>query len=65
MCSNASVMPFEDASFAAVFTNGSLHEWADLQSIFREIARVLRPGGRVFISDLRRDAIAPVRQSSL
>ncbi len=52
---NGSRLPFDDQSFDAVFTNGSLHEWADPGATFDEIARVLRPGGRYWISDLRRD----------
>ena len=48
-------MPFNDEKFDAVFTNGSLHEWSDPENTFNEIWRVLKKGGRVFISDLRRD----------
>ena len=48
-------MPFEDDHFNAVFTNGSLHEWENPIEVLNEIARVLKPGGRYFISDLRRD----------
>jgi ubiquinone/menaquinone biosynthesis C-methylase UbiE len=48
-------LPFEDNTFNLVFTNGSLHEWANPLGTFREIQRVLRPGGSYFISDLRRD----------
>jgi len=58
---DAREMPFEDGYFDAVFTNGSLHEWAHPEMIFNEIARVIKPNGRYVISDLRRDMIAPVR----
>jgi ubiquinone/menaquinone biosynthesis C-methylase UbiE len=53
--SSGEKMPFNDETFDAVFTNGSLHEWSQPQMTFNEIWRVLKTGGRVFISDLRRD----------
>ena len=52
---DASGMPFEDDYFDAVFTNGSLHEWAHPEAILDEIARVLKPGGRYLVGDMRRD----------
>jgi ubiquinone/menaquinone biosynthesis C-methylase UbiE len=52
---NCDRLPFDDNTFDAVFTNGSLHEWANPQGAFDEIWRVLKSGGRYFISDLRRD----------
>jgi ubiquinone/menaquinone biosynthesis C-methylase UbiE len=58
---DARKMPFEDGHFDVVFTNGSMHEWAYPEEIINEIDRVLKPGGKYFISDLRRDAIAPVK----
>ncbi len=48
-------LPFADNTFDAVFTNGSLHEWANPCAAMDEIWRVLKPGGRYFVSDLRRD----------
>lgn len=48
-------MPFADEMFDTVFTNGSLHEWSDPKNTFNEIWRVLKAGGKIFISDLRRD----------
>lgn len=53
--SSGDKMPFDDTMFDAVFTNGSLHEWADPKNTLNEIWRVLKKGGRIFISDLRRD----------
>ncbi|MEM2111969.1 MAG: class I SAM-dependent methyltransferase [Candidatus Bathyarchaeia archaeon] len=44
--SSGSRMPFDDNTFDAVFTTGSLHEWADPRSTFNEIWRVLKPGAK-------------------
>ncbi len=52
---NAKQMPFADQTFDAVFTNGSLHEWSDPKLVLDEIYRVLKPGGRYSVTDLRRD----------
>jgi ubiquinone/menaquinone biosynthesis C-methylase UbiE len=54
-------LPFADNTFDAVFSNGSVHEWATPCRAFDEIGRVLKPGGRYFISDLRRDMNLVIR----
>ncbi|MFC2045367.1 class I SAM-dependent methyltransferase [Chloroflexota bacterium] len=56
---DARKIPFKDAYFDAVFTNGSIHEWARPEEILNEINRVLKPGGRYCISDMKRN-ISPV-----
>lgn len=52
---NALRMPFPDESFDIAFSNGSMHEWEDASIVFREVLRVLRPGGHMVVTDLRRD----------
>jgi len=56
-------MPFEDGIFDAVFSNGSLHEWESAGTVFDEIARVLKTGGRFCITDLRRDLSPEIFQA--
>jgi ubiquinone/menaquinone biosynthesis C-methylase UbiE len=54
-------MPFEDEFFDGVFSNATLHEWAEPERALNEIHRVLKPGGRYLITDLRRDMPLPIK----
>jgi ubiquinone/menaquinone biosynthesis C-methylase UbiE len=47
----AGALPFEDASMDAVLCTSSFHHYPDPAAAAREMARVLRPGGRVVIAD--------------
>lgn len=58
---DASRMPFEDGFFDGVFSNCSLHEWVNPDPILDEIARVIKPGGKYCIVDMRRDMKPRVR----
>ncbi|MFA7118805.1 MAG: methyltransferase domain-containing protein [Sphaerochaetaceae bacterium] len=46
---------FAAASFDAVISRDSLHHWDDPSSVFMNIDRVLKPTGRVFIVDSKRN----------
>lgn len=48
-------IPFDDNMFDGIFTSASVHEWEKPNQILKEIYRVLKPGGKYFITDLRRD----------
>lgn len=51
--------PFEDGSFDVVVSNGVINLALDKPQVFREIARLLRPGGRLAIADIVTDVLLP------
>lgn len=73
-CGSALAIPFADSSFDMVFSHGVLHHIPDVRTAQREIARVLKPDGRliamlyarrslnylVAIAVVRRVAIVPL-----
>jgi SAM-dependent methyltransferase len=52
-------LPVEDASVDAVTSNCVINLVPDKAAVFREIARVLRPGGRLVLSDIVLDGALP------
>lgn len=53
---DAQRLPVSDSSVDFVVSSLSLHHWQDAQMAFREVRRILRPGGQFLIFDLRRDS---------
>jgi len=49
-------LPFPDDSFDLVISNSLMHHLPDPAPVLDEIARVVKPRGRIFIRDLRRPA---------
>jgi arsenite methyltransferase len=49
---SAEQLPFVDASFDVVISNGVIDLIPDKDAVFAEMARVLRPGGRIQLADV-------------
>lgn len=45
----------EDSYYDLVISRDSLHHWDDPTKVFNEIKRILKPNGKVYIQDSRRD----------
>jgi SAM-dependent methyltransferase len=52
-------LPVEDASVDAVTSNCVINLVPDKAAVFAEVARVLKPGGRIVVSDIVLDAPLP------
>jgi ubiquinone/menaquinone biosynthesis C-methylase UbiE len=52
-------LPVEDASIDAITSNCVINLVPDKAAVFREVARVLKPGGRMVVADIVLDAPLP------
>jgi len=59
---DAESLPLADASVDMVFSNLTL-QWCDPAVVFREFARVLRPGGLLMFSSLGPDTLSELRRA--
>jgi ubiquinone/menaquinone biosynthesis C-methylase UbiE len=53
---SAESIPADDRSVDAAWTVNTMHHWGDLDAAVHELARVLRPGGRILLVDEDFDA---------
>ena len=52
-------VPRADGTFDAVISNGVINLAVDKPQVFREIARLLRPGGQLALADIVTDVVLP------
>ena len=61
VAADAMNMPFPDDSFDCVTTGFAMRNVVDIEQAFREMCRVVKPGGRVVCLEVARPKFAPVR----
>lgn len=59
---DAKGLPFKEQEFDMVISNSVVHHIPEPLTLFREVARVVKPGGAVFLRDLVRPESAAVRE---
>jgi len=49
------MIDINDGQYDLVISRDSLHHWIEPEKVFKEIKRVLKPNGKIYIHDSRRD----------
>ncbi len=52
LCADARHLPFKDSSFSTILSVHTIDHIPEIDSVLSELARVLRPGGRAYLSGL-------------
>ncbi len=55
VCGDASDIPFGSETIDVIISTGTFHHYLDAQKVLAEFFRTLKPGGTLFLMDLRRD----------
>lgn len=63
LCACAEKLPLDDNSIDLVFSNMMIHWSTDVAQVFKEIQRVLRPGGVLLFTTLGPDTLKELRHS--
>jgi malonyl-CoA O-methyltransferase len=63
VCADAERLPFADSSFDLVFSNLMLQWCVELEVVFTELQRVLRPGGLLLFTSFGPDTLRELRGS--
>lgn len=63
---NLEHLPYEDSHFDLVCTSNSLHHFRDIDQVFAELKRVLKPGGIFILTEMYADGVqSPPQQTHI
>lgn len=63
ICGDAQSIPLQDNSVDLIFSNLMIHWCSDIDAVFREVTRILRPNGLLIYSSLGPDTLYELRSA--